>query len=329
MLYLKQSTAATIHVGPAVDATDGFTPETGLAAGTVDEIGVYKHAGTSLTSISGTTTLTHRAGGMYTATLSTSDTDTVGHLVFYMRDDSVCRPIRLEFTVLPANVYDSLVGGTDQLDVNTAQWAGTTVTLSSVSAKPEMDVYSISNDATAANNLESYCDGGSNMPVDAVKISGDGGAADNCELFFDGTGYNASNSTIGTVTTAGALGAQAKLDVNAEVDTALNTAIPGSPTANSINQRIKAIDELTESGGAGDLAAILLDTGTDGVQVSMAQSYPVSPTNGTVGDALATARSIRNNYSVSGTTLTVKKDDGSTTFYTKTLDSATNPTSLS
>ena len=32
--------------------------------------------------------------------------------------------------------------------------------------------------------------------------------------------------------------------INAEVDTALNTAIPGSPTADSINQRVKAIDVL-------------------------------------------------------------------------------------
>src|SRR3989337_1635976 len=32
-------------------------------------------------------------------------------------------------------------------------------------------------------------------------------------------------------------------DVNAEVDTALNTAIPPSPTADSVNERIKAIDD--------------------------------------------------------------------------------------
>ena len=48
--------------------------------------------------------------------------------------------------------------------------------------------------------------------------------------------------------------------INAAVDTALDTAIPGSPTADSINQRIKAIDELTEASGDGDLAAILADT---------------------------------------------------------------------
>ncbi len=50
--------------------------------------------------------------------------------------------------------------------------------------------------------------------------------------------------------------------VNTEVDNALNTAIPGSPTADSINQRIAAIDDLTQASGAGDLAAILVDTST-------------------------------------------------------------------
>jgi hypothetical protein len=56
--------------------------------------------------------------------------------------------------------------------------------------------------------------------------------------------------------------ATALASINAEVDTALNTAIPGSPTANSINERIAAIDDLTQAGGSGDLAAILTDTGT-------------------------------------------------------------------
>ena len=42
--------------------------------------------------------------------------------------------------------------------------------------------------------------------------------------------------------------------------TALNTAIPGSPTTDSVNQRVKAIDELTEASGDGDLAAVHDDT---------------------------------------------------------------------
>jgi len=49
--------------------------------------------------------------------------------------------------------------------------------------------------------------------------------------------------------------------INAAVDAALDTAIPGSPTADSINQRVAAVDDLTQASGAGDLAAILADTG--------------------------------------------------------------------
>ena len=93
MQWLKQSTAATITVGPFVDKTDGVTPETGLAVGTVDEIGVYKSDATALTDLSGTTTFTHRAGGMYTMTLSTTDTATLGRLKAFIRDDSVCLPV--------------------------------------------------------------------------------------------------------------------------------------------------------------------------------------------------------------------------------------------
>ena len=47
---------------------------------------------------------------------------------------------------------------------------------------------------------------------------------------------------------------------NTEMDNVLDTAVPGSPTAGSINQRTKAIDELTEANGSGDLAAIKAKT---------------------------------------------------------------------
>lgn len=78
-----------------------------------------------------------------------------------------------------------------------------------------------------------------------------------------------TNITAGTITTVtnltnaptnGDLTAAMKASVNAEVDSALDTAIPGVPTADSINQRIRSMDLLTEASGAGDLAAILADT---------------------------------------------------------------------
>lgn len=65
-------------------------------------------------------------------------------------------------------------------------------------------------------------------------------------------GTNSHTFQMGAKVVASSLGAQAKLDVNAEVDTALDTAIPGGPTANSINERVKAIDDKLPSGTISD-----------------------------------------------------------------------------
>ena len=137
MQYLEQSAATTVTVGPFLDKDDAVTPEVGLAVGTVDEIGLYKHEAVALTDISGTTTFTHRAGGMYTTTLSAADTGTLGRMRLFVRDDSVCLPVWEDYMVMPANVFDSLVGA-DSLQVDTT---------------------SISGDAVAANNLELMYDG--------------------------------------------------------------------------------------------------------------------------------------------------------------------------
>jgi len=51
---------------------------------------------------------------------------------------------------------------------------------------------------------------------------------------------NVDQSTV-TIGTVNALGAQAKADVNAEVDAALDTAIPATPTAGSVNEHVKAL----------------------------------------------------------------------------------------
>ena len=52
-------------------------------------------------------------------------------------------------------------------------------------------------------------------------------------------------------------------DILAQLLAAFDTAIPGSPTADSVNQRIKALDDLAQASGDGDLAAI--KTAIDGL----------------------------------------------------------------
>lgn len=118
------------------------------------------------------------------------------------------------------------------------------------------DVVRISGDATSADNLESYTDGTTPMPVNATQLSGDSTAADNAEAFFDGTGYVGTNNVIPSVTTVtgnvtgnvggsvgsvtgnvggnvtgsvGSLATQAKADVNAEVVDALATDTYAEP----------------------------------------------------------------------------------------------------
>lgn len=136
--FLKQSTQVKVTIGTIVDAADGYTPETTVTLGAADQAELMKHDGSSLTDIA-SNTWAHLADGIYNLTLTTSDTNTLGRLTFHLVDTSVCRPIRVDFMVLPANVYDSFVGGTDMLDVNVAQ---------------------ISEDATAADNLERMAEGG-------------------------------------------------------------------------------------------------------------------------------------------------------------------------
>lgn len=65
------------------------------------------------------------------------------------------------------------------------------------------------------------------------------------------------------LTDLGGMSTAMKAEVNAEVDGALDTAIPVSPTANSINERVAAIDDKLPSGTISDF-----DSSTDGVTIS-------------------------------------------------------------
>jgi len=150
MLWLKQSTAITLRVGPFVDDTDFKTAETGLTIAQADC--QLSKAGAAFAQKTDATGGTHDTDGWYSIPLDATDTGTLGALQLQIAVAGAL-PVWMDFMVQPANVYDSLVAGSDTLQ------------------------------------------------ADATQISGDSTAADNLELMYDGTGYAASNSTIGTVTT--------------------------------------------------------------------------------------------------------------------------------
>src|SRR3990167_9585452 len=98
---LRQSTSVIVPIGPFVDVTDGFTPETGITLGAADEAEVLKHGSPTSVDIAAPTWAAITGWrGHYGLTLTTSLTDTPGILKVGVQDDSVCLPVAAEFMVL-------------------------------------------------------------------------------------------------------------------------------------------------------------------------------------------------------------------------------------
>lgn len=115
---LRQSTAQTVVIGPFVDLTDGVTPETGLTLGAMDAAKIIKAGATANVDIAGLT-WAHIANGFYALTFNTSAVDTLGRLTAYFAQAATFRgPLRQDFVVLSAHVYDSLVAYSAQLGVD-------------------------------------------------------------------------------------------------------------------------------------------------------------------------------------------------------------------
>lgn len=173
MNILKQSTAVDVLIGPFVDSTDGYTAETGVSPA----VKLSKN-GQALAAKNDVTTPVHDADGYYNCELDATDTNTVGTLVLTVVGSSTSLPVRHEYQVVEEAIYDSLIGSSaagfdSNQRVNVGQWLSQAVTLSA-NNRPDVNIDEISDDLTAPANLE---------------------------LDYDGTGYNKSNSTIGTCTT--------------------------------------------------------------------------------------------------------------------------------
>lgn len=126
MIYLKQSTASQeIPLGYFLDSTDGDTAETGLTIANTD-IKLWKAGATTLAD-KNSGGGTHISGGIYYATLDATDTNTLGPMVIFVHVSGAL-PVRLECCVLAANIYDSMIAGSDLLDVNTSQIEGSDAT---------------------------------------------------------------------------------------------------------------------------------------------------------------------------------------------------------
>lgn len=136
MRYLKQNTDQYVTVGPFIDKSDGFTTKDDLTVTNISYVlSVSTHASAS-THSSGSCSATASAswgmagighGGMYDCKIPAADINFVGSCTVCLYYATSYLPVFMEFQVVPANIWDSLMG-TDKLDVNAAEHGGTTQT---------------------------------------------------------------------------------------------------------------------------------------------------------------------------------------------------------
>lgn len=136
MRYLRQNTDQYVSIGMVLDKTAGFGNEDALTVTSFSGVlvkstqsGASTHTpftpDATASNDWGMAAIGH--GGLYDLKIPDSEINFVGSCMLAVWYDAEALPVWHEFVVLPANVYDSLMG-TDLLDVNQAQILGTALT---------------------------------------------------------------------------------------------------------------------------------------------------------------------------------------------------------
>lgn len=132
---LRKDTATHVLVGPFLDKNDGVTAKTALTFADISSALVVKGVTPttlSLTTSGGTNDFIHVADGYYDLELAASNVDTAGIMRVALRNDTIFLPVWNHFEVIPQQVYDSLVAGTDLLDVNAATLGDSSTVITSL-----------------------------------------------------------------------------------------------------------------------------------------------------------------------------------------------------
>ena len=210
--WLKQSTAVDVALGPFLDETDGKTAETGLTI-TQPDIRLKKNGG-AWAQKNAAQTLSHEEAGWYEVALDTTDTNTLGILIVAVHESGAL-PVWREFIVVPANIYDSVVSGSDLLQV---------------------DVQELEGDSQSSVDLKDFADAGydpSTNKVQGVVL------VDSVTDLADGS-INAAALAADTITAA-----KIAADVSTEINAAV-LAVLGTPAGASLAADLAAIEAQTD-----------------------------------------------------------------------------------
>lgn len=176
-MYLKQSTAATITVGPILDSA-GVEYDSAV----IGDLSIRKHDG-SVAAMAAAATLTLSANGVYTLVMTTGNTDTIGRLQIHCNKATYQMPV-VDANVLHSNVYDVKYGSV-ALATTTNITAGTIATVSgSVGSLvghtvQSGDTYALASGATGFAAIDTVVDA---ILVDTAEIGIAGAGLTNINL---------------------------------------------------------------------------------------------------------------------------------------------------
>lgn len=197
--------------------------------------------------------------------------------------------------------------------VDLRQIAGSNVSTST--AQLGVNVVNVGGSAVAATS--------GMLNVNAIQISGDSTAADNLESMLDGTGgVTLSAAITGNITgnLSGSVGSVTGAVGSVTGAVASVTGNVGGNVVGSVGSVTTVSDKTgyrLSATGVGDI-----------LTTALTESYAADGAAGTLSQILFGLQAFLQEKAVSGTTLTVKKLDGSTTAMTFTLNDATTPTSI-
>ena len=191
MPLLPVDTAIVVEVGPLVDDTDFKSLETAIAYDAAGmAVDAIQNDGSSLTKTDITLTSggandwTHKGSGVYELELTAAQNDTEGTLRVVGVCDSVLPFESPVYTVVPQAVYNALVAGTDDLEVDAVAVGGT-----SVSGPGDLKA-----DTASLSTFDASTD---EVSADVAKVEGqslDAKAGDNFNTFFHNAGADTSQT---------------------------------------------------------------------------------------------------------------------------------------
>ena len=318
-LWLKQSTSVTVQIGPFLDKTDGVSLEVGLGAAldsATTGIRLTKNGATQVDR-NDATVPAYTAMGLYAVVLDATDTDTLGTLRIIFEEAATCLPVWQDFMIVPANVYNSFVLGTDVLDVSLTEVNGAaqTATLDTIKAETVLivaDTNELQTDWTNAGRLDLILDiiaADTTTDIPALIAT----AQADLDIITGASGVNLLTATQASID---AIEVDTSTTLQAELD-AIQAAVITNAAGADIAADIIAMKV--------DTAAILVDTGT-----TLDGRIPAALVGGLMSSdvtAISTSTAAADNLEASAETIIIGAAEAgtlSTTVMTSDLAEATD-----